>query len=65
MGGGDILFEFHRIGSYLKVVAIDADTATEISVVGPATGSRELLKRTAIAKLRYVLQRDADKGRRR
>ncbi len=63
-GNGEILFEFHRIGSYLKVMAIDAETATEVAVVGPATGSLELLKRTAINKLHFVMRRDAAKGRR-
>ncbi|GAA4252207.1 hypothetical protein GCM10022293_26220 [Azospirillum formosense] len=56
-----MLFEFQRVGSYLKVMAIDPVTATEVSVVGPATGSLELLKRTAISKLQFVLKRDAAK----
>ena len=60
-GDGDVYFEFQRVGSYMKVSAIDAATGTEVSVAGPATGSRELLKRTAMAKLRYVLERDAAK----
>lgn len=53
-GGGEVLFEFHRVGAYMKVVAIDGKTGEEVSVVGPATGSVELLKRTAMNKLRYV-----------
>lgn len=61
----DVLFEFVRMGSYMKVSAIDPATATEVSVAGPATGSRELLKRTAINKLRYVLERQQAKGGRR
>jgi len=60
-GGGEILFEFQRVGSYLKVMAIDAATATEVSVVGPASGSLELLKRTAINKLHFVMKREAEK----
>ena len=58
---GEVLFEFQRVGSYLKVMAIDPVTATEVSVVGPATGSLELLKRTAISKLQFVMKRDAVK----
>lgn len=60
MSGRDpeVLLEFQRIGSYMKAIAIDAATGTEVSVVGPATGSRELLTRTAVAKLRYVLERN-------
>lgn len=55
----DILLEFQRIGSYMKVTAVDAATGTEVSVAGPATGSRELLKRTAVNKLHYVMKRNA------
>lgn len=60
MSGRDpeVLLEFQRIGSYMKAVAIDAETGTEVSVVGPATGSRELLTRTVVSKLRYVLERN-------
>ena len=36
----------------MKATAIDAKTGVEVSVAGPATGSRELLKRTALNKLR-------------
>lgn len=59
--GDEVLFEFHRVGSYLKVVAIDGKTGVEVSVVGPASGSLELLKRTAVNKLRYVQNRDGAK----
>ncbi|PWC85712.1 hypothetical protein TSH100_14070 [Azospirillum sp. TSH100] len=54
MTDGDVLFEFQRVGSYLRVTAIDAKTGVEVTVAGPATGSQELLKRTAINKLRFV-----------
>ena len=57
--GGEVLFEFQRVGSYMKVIAIDPVTGTEVSVAGPATGSTELLKRTAISKLQFVLKRGA------
>lgn len=62
-GDGEVFFEFQRIGMYLKVSAIDGATGTEVSVAGPASGSRELLKRTALAKLRFVMQRDAQKNK--
>ncbi|MGQ9371791.1 DUF6898 family protein [Azospirillum sp. ST 5-10] len=61
----NVLLEYVRVGNYLKVSAIDPVTATEVSVSGPATGSRELLKRTAVNKLRYVLQRQQEKGAKR
>lgn len=61
MPGGEVLFEFQRVGSYMKVVAIDPATGDEVSVAGPASGSTELLKRTAINKLRFVQARNAQK----
>lgn len=65
MAGGDdeVLLEYRRIGAYLKVMAVDPETGTEVSVAGPATGSRELLTRTAVSKLRYVLQKGAGRAR--
>lgn len=57
MREGEVLFEFLRVGNYMKVVAIDPATGTEVSVLGPASGSRELLKRTALGKLRYVIEK--------
>ena len=59
-GDGEVLFEFQRVGSYLRVTAIDAKTGVEVTVAGPATGSQELLKRTAINKLRFVQTKSAD-----
>ncbi|PWC33074.1 hypothetical protein [Azospirillum sp. TSO35-2] len=64
-GDGEVLFEFHRVGAYMKIVAIDGKTGVEVSVVGPATGSAELLKRTAVNKLRFVQSKDAPGGGRR
>ena len=58
-GDGEVLFEFQRVGSYLRVTAIDAQTGVEVTVAGPATGSQELLKRTAINKLRFVQNKEA------
>ena len=60
-GDGEVLFEFQRVGSYLRVTAIDGRTGVEVTVAGPATGSLELLKRTAISKLRFVQNKDAGK----
>ncbi|MDR6771156.1 DUF6898 family protein [Azospirillum sp. BE72] len=58
-GDGEVLFEFQRVGSYLRVTAIDAQTGVEVTVAGPATGSQELLRRTAINKLRFVQNKGA------
>lgn len=59
MADKEVLLEFHRVGSYLKATAVDPSTLVEVSVVGPAVGSREMLRRTVLAKLDYVLKRNA------
>lgn len=53
----EVLLEYQRIGPYLKVAAICAKTGTEVTVAGPAVGCREMLTRTAIAKLKLALRR--------
>lgn len=61
-GDDDVLLEFQRVGQYMKAVAIHAGTGVEVSVVGPATGSKEMLRRTAINKLRYVMTKRGSGG---
>ena len=58
----EVLLEYQRIGPYLKVAAICAKTGTEVTVAGPAVGCREMLTRTAIAKLKYVLRKNRPGG---
>ncbi len=53
----DVIFEFRRIGAYVKVSAVDAATGLEISIVGAAGSSDAILKRTAYNKLLYVLRK--------
>lgn len=57
--GREVLLEFQRVGSYMKATAMDPETMTEVSVVGPVNHSQELLRRTVLAKLEYVLARKA------
>ncbi|HSV28999.1 MAG TPA: hypothetical protein VLL76_05555 [Candidatus Omnitrophota bacterium] len=57
MAGRQVYFEFMRQGAYMKVVAIDSVTATEVTIVGPAGASQEQLKLTALRKLEYVLSK--------
>jgi hypothetical protein len=54
----EVLLEFQRVGSYMKATAMDAATLTEVSVVGPANHSQEMLRRTVLAKLDYVLAKN-------
>jgi hypothetical protein len=53
---GEIYFEFIPAGAYIKVVAIDADTGVEVSIVGARAADQATLERAALAKLRYVLE---------
>lgn len=52
---GDVIFEFHTVGQYVKVSAVDTHSLTEVSILGPRDESPEVLKSTALRKLRYVL----------
>jgi hypothetical protein len=55
----EVLLEFQRVGSYMKATAMDAATLTEVTVVGPLNHSQEMLRRTVLAKLEYVLAKNA------
>jgi hypothetical protein len=55
---GDVIIEFHQVGAYVKVSAVDTATYTEVSIVGDPTRSEDALKRAAIRKLEYILERD-------
>jgi len=51
----EVLFEFKQVGAAVRVAAIDAATGTEVTVMGPATASRNDLQRLALNKLRARL----------
>ena len=55
----EVYFEFTAIGGSVKVVAIDALTGTEVSVIGPANAAQSDLERLALQKLRARMVRDA------
>ena len=57
----EYLFEFHQVGRYVKVSAIDTLINTEVSVVGAASAAQSDLCRLAVCKLKYVLVCDAAK----
>lgn len=61
-GDDDVIIEFRAVGHVVKVSAIDPRSLTEVSIIGPANESRERLKATAVAKLRYVLRKKAGGG---
>lgn len=53
----EILFEFVRNGSYVKVTAIEPETRIEAAVVVPAGLSQNEMKLQAMKKLNYVLKK--------
>ena len=57
LNGREIIFEFRPVGSVVKVTAMDTQSLTEISIQGPASAGQEILKRNALKRLEYVLQK--------
>jgi hypothetical protein len=53
---GEVYFEFTAVGHTVKVVAIDAATGIEVSVVGPAAARQADLERLALQKLKARLK---------
>ena len=54
----EVYFEFVPVGGAVKVSAIDAATAIEVSVMGPVTASQADLQRLALRKLKARLARE-------
>jgi len=54
----EVIFEMKRIGSIMRVTAIDASTGTESVIQGPATASQSELQRIALNKLIYVMKKE-------
>lgn len=57
LSGREIIFEFHPVGAYVRVSAIDAASLTEIAIQGPVNAPQELLKRNALKRLEFVMKK--------
>jgi len=55
--GGEVLLEFHQVGDYVRVSAIDTVTNVEVTVIGSPKVTQDDLTRLAVRKLNYVLDR--------
>lgn len=55
--GREIIIEFHPVGHFMKVSAMDTQTLTEISIQGPANTPQDILQRNALKRLEYVLKK--------
>ena len=56
---GDVIFEQTRVGSIVRMTAIDATSGTEVIIQGPASASQHDLQRIALAKLNYVMKKQS------
>ncbi len=54
----EVLYEFSRVGNYVRVCAIDPRTNTEITMVGDPNQGEEILKRFALRKLQFVIRKN-------
>jgi len=58
----EVYFELIRVGTITKVTAIDAATGTEAIIQGPSSLSQKSLQQNALAKLRYIMEKNKKKG---
>ena len=54
----EVYIEFHKIGQFVKVTAMDVESMVEISIQGSVTASEEQLKSAALKRLEYVLKKN-------
>lgn len=59
---GEVYFEFVPIGRQVKVVAIDAASGIEVSIVGPSSASQRDLESVALRKLQKRITDLASEG---
>lgn len=57
LAGREVIIEFHPVGSFMKVSAMDTKTLTEVSIQGPVHSPQNILKRNALKRLEYVLRK--------
>lgn len=53
----EVIFEMARVGTLMRVTAVDAATGVEVVIQGPAGASQAELQRVALNKLLYVLNK--------
>ena len=57
--GQGFIVEYMRLpgAGGVKVTAVDPESGTEVSIVGPVAAGREGLAKLAIRKLRYIMRK--------
>jgi hypothetical protein len=53
----EVIFEFLPIGPYMKVLAMDVATLTEVSISGPSGTPEFLLQQNALKRLAFVMRK--------
>ncbi|WP_084005622.1 DUF6898 family protein [Magnetovibrio blakemorei] len=56
---GEVLFEFQRHGNIMRVTAIDPKSGTEVVMIADPRHSQTIIKRLAMRKLLYVMNKKA------
>lgn len=56
MSRDNVIVEFRPVGNAIKVVAVDPETGTEVSIVGSLSATQQELTDLAVRKLDYVLK---------
>ena len=57
LAGRNVIFEFRPLGNLMRVAAMDTQTMTEIVIQCPLHGGEELFRKSALARLEYVLRK--------
>jgi len=53
---GEIYIEYKVVGNAVRVVAVDAKTGVEVTVIGPKSAAKPDLERLVVAKLRRRIE---------
>lgn len=53
----EVYIEFHTIGQFVKVTAMNVESMVEISIQGSVTATEDQLKNAALKRLEYVLKK--------
>ena len=56
----EYIVEFYSVGNSVKVSAIDPETLTEVSIVGSPKATKADLKKLAVQKLEYVMNKNSE-----
>ena len=59
----EVLIEMQSMGGFVKVSAIDAATGIEVSIVGDPRYGKEMLERSVLRKLEYMLKKRGPSGK--